>query len=113
MSKHIDPSSLTSSTCAFLTSTGYLNHKHCYYTQVQGQLMVTGRLFCDFFIWTPVGYKIERLYPDIRFCEKLEKKLTSFYVTKVLPEIMSCRLKQEMERECESDKKNLLYMSKG
>lgn len=40
--KHIDPSSLTSSTCAFLTSTGYLNHKHRYYTQVQGQLMVTG-----------------------------------------------------------------------
>ena len=105
--KHIDPSSLTSSTCAFLTSTGYLNHKHRYYTQVQGQLMVTGRLFCDFFIWTPVGYKIERLYPDVHFCEKLEKKLTSFYVTKVLPEIMSCRLKQEMERECESDKENI------
>ena len=74
--RHTDPNSLTSTTCAFLTSASYLNHKHRYYTQVQGQLMVTGRLFCDFFIWTPVGYKIERVYPDVHFWEKLEKKLT-------------------------------------
>ena len=105
--RHVDPNSLTSTTCAFLTSTGCLNHKHRYYTQVQGQLMVTGRLFCDFLIWTPVGYKIERVYPDVHFWEKLEKKLTSFYVINVLPEIMTRRLKQELEMECESDKENV------
>ena len=105
--RHTDPDSLTSTTCAFLTSAGYLNHKHRYYTQVQGQLMVTGRLFCDFFIWTPVGYKMERVYPDVHFWEKLEKKLTSFYVINVLPEIMTRRLKQELEMECESDKENV------
>lgn len=33
-------SSLNNETCCFLTDTGYLNQKHRYYTQVQGQFMV-------------------------------------------------------------------------
>ena len=44
--------SLSSQTCGFLTEAGFLNCKHRYYKQVQGQLMITGRLFCDFFIWS-------------------------------------------------------------
>ena len=73
--------SLSSQTCGFLTEAGFLDRKHHYYTQVQGQLMITGRLFCDFFIWTPLVHKVERIYPDVRFWETLEKKLTSFFVT--------------------------------
>ena len=90
-------------TCGFLTEAGFLDRKHHYYTQVQGQLMITGRLFCDFFIWTPLVHKVERIYPDVRVWETLEKKLTSFFVTNVLPEIMTHRLKEEIE----SDKENV------
>ena len=30
----------------FLTDVGYLNRKHRYYIQIQGQLMISGLLFC-------------------------------------------------------------------
>ena len=43
-----DHTFVNSKTCNFLIDTGYLNLKHRYYTQVQGQLLVTGRSFCDF-----------------------------------------------------------------
>lgn len=44
-----------------------------------------GQLFCDFFIWTPTGYKLEWIHPDVHFWKKLEKQLTSFLVGNVLP----------------------------
>ena len=98
--------SLNNETCAFLTDSGYLSRKHRYYTQVQGQLMVSGQLFCDFFIWTPTVYKVERIHPDVHFWEKLEKRLTSFFVANVLPEIMTCRLKHDDD---DSDEENQVY----
>ena len=54
-----DAGSLNNETYAFLTDSSYLSWKPRYYTQVQGQLMVGGQLFCDFFIWTPTVYKVE------------------------------------------------------
>ena len=56
-----DDTSVNSKTCNYLTDTGYLNRKHRYYTQIQGQLLVTGQFFCDVFIWTPSSYKLERI----------------------------------------------------
>ena len=55
---------LTNETCNFLTDAGYLNRKHHYYTQIQGQLMTSGLLFCD---WTPSACKVKNVYPDVRF----------------------------------------------
>ena len=45
-----DATSVNSKTCNYLTDTGYLNRKHQYYTQIQGQLLVTGQSFCDFYL---------------------------------------------------------------
>jgi len=36
---------LTNKACNFLTDAGYLNRKHHYYTQIQGQLMISGLCF--------------------------------------------------------------------
>ena len=41
---------VNSKTCNYLTDTGYLNRKHRYYTQIQGQLLAIGQLFCDFYL---------------------------------------------------------------
>ena len=68
--------------------------------------MVSGQLFCDFFVWTPTVYKVERIYPDVHFWEKSEKRLTSFFVANVLPEVMTCRLNQD---DNESDKEDQVY----
>lgn len=51
-----------------------------YYTQVQGQLLITGKEYCDFVIWTPIGIVIDHIYQDFNFTEKLLRKLTLFYV---------------------------------
>ena len=98
-----------------MTDFGYLNRKHRYYIQVQGQLLVTGLCDwtlldfvtgpCDFFIWTPSSHKLEQIYPDTHLWEKLEKKLTWFFVTYVLPEILTGRIKQAVESN--SDKENV------
>ena len=34
-------------------SDGGLIHSHKYYTQVQGQLEICRKTFCDFIVWTP------------------------------------------------------------
>ncbi len=39
-----------------------LSKKHNYYYQVQGQMMISERLYCDFVCWTTVGLYIERIY---------------------------------------------------
>jgi len=45
-----DHSFVNSKTCNFLIDTDYLNRKHWYYTQVQGQLLVTSQSLCDFYL---------------------------------------------------------------
>ena len=105
---------LTNETCSFLTDVGYLNRKHRYYTQIQGQFMISGPLFCDFFVWTPSVCKVERIYPDVRFWEKLEKQLSIFFVTNVLPEVMSHKLRRSLESDSDSDKENIYcFCQKG
>ena len=89
---------LTNETCNFLTDAGYLNRKYRY-TQIQGQLMISDLLFCDFFVWTPSVCKVKCVYPDVRFWEKLENQLTMFFVTNVLPEVMSHKLQRSVESD--------------
>ena len=109
--KDVHPSDISSSMCSFITDAGCLNQKHKYYTQVQGQLMITNRIFCDFVIWTTKGLRVvQRIYHDVRMWEKLEKKITAFYVAYVLPETMTRKLK---EMNSESDKENIYCLCQG
>lgn len=38
-----------------------LKHTHAYYSQVQGQMAITGRKWCDLVIYTEKGISIERI----------------------------------------------------
>lgn len=42
----------------------YLNKTHDYYYQIQGQLHISNREFCDFLVWTPNEIHIERIQRD-------------------------------------------------
>ena len=100
--KDVYPNNITSSTCAFITVAGCLNKKHKYYTQVQGQLMITNRAFCDFVIWTTKGLRVvQRIYRNVCMWEKLKKAycILHFPSTYVLPEIMSHNLKKDIFRK--------------
>ncbi|XP_065914471.1 uncharacterized protein [Dysidea avara] len=77
--KGTHPSQLHRLKNSFLNETGLRqNHKH--YTQVQGQLVVSCKQYCDFVVWTPKGILIERMEVNSNFTESLIKKLTKFYV---------------------------------
>ena len=57
-----------------------LKSKHPYFCQVQGQMAITERSWCDFVIFTQKGISVERIKYDPDFWnDELLPKLTSFY----------------------------------
>ena len=65
-----------------------LKRSHQYFAQIQGQMAVTGRLWCDFCIYTEEGVHVER----IRFCEafwtRMLPKLKTLYMNSLLPALL-------------------------
>ena len=66
-----------------------LKENHPYYAQVQGQMGVTQRRWCDFIVYTEKGLSIQRIYFDETFWGDLLKKLEDFYDNCLAPEIVS------------------------
>ena len=58
------PDSLQNKKRSFLNSQG-LVRSHKYYTQIQGQLLICDKQFCDFVVWTTKGLISERIYVDV------------------------------------------------
>ena len=72
------------------TTTPKLKQNHTYYCQVQGQLAITERKWCDFVIYTTKGVSVERILYDADFWEnKLLPKLITFYDKCLCPSIVS------------------------
>ena len=95
------PDDLVGRKGSFLNDAGLI-HSHKYYTQVQGELEICRKTFCDFVVWTPNGLFTQRIYKDQRYVEKIVKKLTSFYVESVLPELMTHRLQSTSSEDVTS-----------
>ena len=94
-----------------LSTSGKLKRSHKYYTQIQDQLSIADKLYCDFFVWTPKGYLVERIYPDANLWEKIVQNLTEFFVQHLIPEIMTRKKADYSEDkplvDSDSDKENL------
>ena len=58
-----------------------LKKKHAYYTQVQGQMGVSGAKWCDFIVYTKKGISLERIPFDAAYWETLKQKLHTYYFT--------------------------------
>ena len=56
-----------------------LKTNHDYYTQIQGQLMITGCDFCEFIVFTQCDMHIERIKPDHAYMTQLIQKLSTFF----------------------------------
>ena len=83
----------------------HLKKSHDYYYQIQGQLHVTCRSWCDLVVWTPLGVPpspptspsytpitVERINVDEDFWNtKIFPKLADFYMKHMLSEIASPR----------------------
>lgn len=65
-----------------------LKKTHGYYYQVQTQLFLCEREFCDFVTWTQGDMIVERIEPDEDFWEDIVSKATIFFKTVILPELV-------------------------
>ena len=67
-----------------------LQTSHSYYAQVQGQMAIGGRPWCDFVVYTTVGISVQRLHFDAEFWHNsLLPKLIELYDNCIGPEIVS------------------------
>jgi hypothetical protein len=67
-----------------------LQRNHPYFSQVQGQMAITGRSWCDFVILTKKDLSVERITFDQEFWQiELLPKLTEFFDNCLAPEIVS------------------------
>lgn len=72
------------------TRTINLKQNYPYYSQVQGQLAITGRKWCNFVICTNKGISVETIAYDEDFWnDRLLPTLVGFYENCVAPEIVS------------------------
>ena len=65
-----------------------LSRDHQYYFQVQAQIYVSQKAYCDFVVWGPKSVHIEHVLPDSTFWEQCLERATQFYVLGVLPELL-------------------------
>ena len=65
-----------------------LKKTHEYYYQVQCQIFVCKKDFCDFVVWTEVDYHYERIEPDVEFWSEALEHARVIFMTAVLPELV-------------------------
>ncbi|SMN02463.1 phage-related exonuclease [uncultured Candidatus Thioglobus sp.] len=71
------------------TKSVMLKRNHDYFYQVQGQMAVVGAQWCDFVIWAPAFFHIERIsYDDTFWKNKCLPQLSSFYKFVLSPELL-------------------------
>lgn len=56
-----------------------LNRKHQYYYQVQAQLFVTNRKYCDFMVWSASDCFLQRILPDAELFTEANQKVETFF----------------------------------
>ena len=66
-----------------------LKSNHAYFAQIQGQMGIRNRPWCDFVVHTLKGISVSRVKFDNKFWEGALPKLVSFYNNCVAPEIVS------------------------
>jgi hypothetical protein len=67
----------------------HISKAHSYYTQVQCQLAVTKREWCDFCIYTKNGHFLDRVYFDNVHWQKVEQNCDQFFTKYLVEEMVS------------------------
>lgn len=70
-----------------------LKKSHRYYSQIQFQMYVTRKTFCDFVIYTDKDIFYQVIYYDPQFVNEMIEKCTAFAFKHVVPEILSKKIK--------------------
>ena len=73
--------------CQLENSTVVLKKQHDSYFQVQGQMAICSKQWCDFVIYTSVGISIQRIPFDPTVWTTMLVKLREFYFTSLVPKL--------------------------
>ena len=92
--RNVDPVNITDDTFFLhFTEDGlHLKLDHSYYYQVQGQLAVCEKDYCDFVCWTKKGMHVERIARNEHFFNMFAPKLEEVFFQYILPEVMTKNL---------------------
>ena len=74
--------------CNINNGTLVLKKTHHYYYQVQGQMAISSRKWCDFVVYTTAGISIERIEFDELFWNDTVTKLKHFYDTYIVSKLI-------------------------
>ena len=55
-----------------------LNQNHQYFAQIQGQMAITKRKWCQFLVYTQKGFYLETIHFDADYWDKMEANLAWF-----------------------------------
>ena len=66
-----------------------LKETHIYHYQIQGQMAITGKSWCDLYIWTLKGSSVQRIFFDKHFWKMVLQKINNFYLSHVIPELFN------------------------
>ena len=80
-----------------------LKQSHEYYFQVQMQMLVTERCFCNFFVWSKNDWLLIHVEKNEEFCKKLLCKLEQVFMKVILKELVT------RDADPENEKRNQLY----
>ncbi|KAK3584344.1 hypothetical protein CHS0354_006335 [Potamilus streckersoni] len=71
---------------SYLDKDNRLKTSHKYYYQVQTQIFLSEKKYCDFVIWTNKDISVERILPNPELWQDIKTKST-FFVHVILPEL--------------------------
>ncbi|XP_069133552.1 uncharacterized protein [Argopecten irradians] len=75
-----------------------LKENHAYFYQIQGQMAITGRKWCDFVVWTCSGKaSVQRVLFNEDLWSEMNYKLNQFYKESFLPELFSRRVSRGLK----------------
>ena len=74
-----------------ISSDFQLKKTHKFYTQIQGHMLITGRKYCDLYMWSQSNSLAVREYRDEQFLKKLSDKLELEYKSHVIPALISAK----------------------
>ncbi|KAL6487810.1 hypothetical protein MHYP_G00044360 [Metynnis hypsauchen] len=66
-----------------------LKESHCYYWQIQGQLLITGMQWCDFVICAHDDIFVQRVYRDSTVLEEVKRRCDMFFFNTYMPKYLS------------------------
>ena len=78
-------------------NTTALKTNEAYYFHVQGQHGVTGRKYCDFFVYATAGFHLERIFFDKTLWQQMLPHFKWFWLNIICPELLQSLVKNKIE----------------